>query len=346
MQDDEGVDTPLIIEGIASTTSRDLQGDSVLPSAIQSMKKQALTKNLYGDHSYGLFQGLIGTITDVLDTDDDELRIKARILPKYSKDIREMLDTGIQLGLSVGGKVQDYTRNDDGTLMVKDINLLEISLTGMPANLDTSGTITTSKGLVKTNCVEGACKVILKSMENNIMANEDKTNEKTTEENKDTSSEPLTEEQVVSLFNEMMAEKQEEIVKSTVETVQKDLEKIVDERISELKEKPEEPEETKSQSKPEPEDEDEEEETKSKSQSEPEDEDEEEEEDKIKKAVDDAMADFFKSLNDNRKPAPQVNKSVNTADNSSKDDGMTPEEIAKSMYGGSQKDAFIKSIFG
>ena len=52
----------LDIEGIASTDNKDLQGDKMLPSAIESMKKQLLTlgKNLHGDHKPFLFNGLLG----------------------------------------------------------------------------------------------------------------------------------------------------------------------------------------------------------------------------------------------------------------------------------------------
>lgn len=76
----------LTIEGVASTTTKDLQGDIMLPSAIQSMKQQAKGLNLIGDHQYGL-DNIIGTITEVADTDDDTLKIKAKILPTYSRVI-------------------------------------------------------------------------------------------------------------------------------------------------------------------------------------------------------------------------------------------------------------------
>lgn len=43
-------DGTLTIEGIASTTNKDLQGDVILPECIESMKKQLTnqSKNLYG----------------------------------------------------------------------------------------------------------------------------------------------------------------------------------------------------------------------------------------------------------------------------------------------------------
>lgn len=71
----------LDIVGRASTINKDLQKDIVLPSAIKSMKKQLLTsnKNLHGDHRYGLFDGLLGSINKVLESDDTALDIGATI---------------------------------------------------------------------------------------------------------------------------------------------------------------------------------------------------------------------------------------------------------------------------
>ena len=80
----------LDIIGIASTTNQDLQKDIILPSAIESMKKQLLTsnRNLHGDHEYGLFTGLLGTINKVLDSDNNILKVGATILSKYAPEIK------------------------------------------------------------------------------------------------------------------------------------------------------------------------------------------------------------------------------------------------------------------
>ena len=84
----------LTITGTASTTSKDLQGDIVLPEAIESMKQQLSTssRNLHGDHEPYLFTGLIGAIDSVVESDDDTFMIKATLLSKFAKDIKEMLD--------------------------------------------------------------------------------------------------------------------------------------------------------------------------------------------------------------------------------------------------------------
>ncbi|SFL65881.1 hypothetical protein SAMN02910297_01446 [Methanobrevibacter olleyae] len=138
-------DGTLTIEGIASTTNKDLQGDIILPSAIESMKTQLLTstKNLHGNHEDKLFDGIIGAIKEVMDTDENVLKIKSVIRSKFAAEIKEMLDIGINLGLSIRGKIKDYNTIPDGW-EIKDINLLKISLTGMPTNWDTYIIITIS----------------------------------------------------------------------------------------------------------------------------------------------------------------------------------------------------------
>ena len=119
-------DGTLTIEGIASTTNKDLQGDIVLQSAIDSMKHQLTTshKNLHGDHEYRLFDGIIGAIKEVVDSANNLLKIKAVIRSKYANEVKEMLDIGINLGLSIGGKVTDYNPINDGW-EIKDIDLFE-----------------------------------------------------------------------------------------------------------------------------------------------------------------------------------------------------------------------------
>ena len=58
-------DGSLILEGIASTTSMDLEGDTISRDCINSMKSQALSCNIHGDHMIGL-DDVIGTVKDVL----------------------------------------------------------------------------------------------------------------------------------------------------------------------------------------------------------------------------------------------------------------------------------------
>ena len=226
-------DGTLTIEGIASTTNRDLEGDVILQSAIDSMKMQLTTnhKNLHGDHRYNLFEGILGAITKVVDSDDNVLKIRATILSKFASTIKEMLDIGVQLGLSIGGRIRDYDQTNDGW-EIKDIDLFEISLTGMPANYDTFGTVvgTGKKSVVEAKCLAGACHLIRKNMEANNMAEG--------EQNSQNNNQPVTREEVESICKDFMdtylAENKEEMQNAILEAVKADIERIIDEKIKEI----------------------------------------------------------------------------------------------------------------
>lgn len=217
----------ILLEGIASTTSRDLHDEIVSSTAIESMSEQALALNIHGDHWYGL-EDVIGAIKDA-SAEDKQLHIKFLITKKHTPDIKDLLETGVKLGLSIGGYVTSY---DEKNRIINAIELHEISLTAMPANWDTFGTVTTSKGLVKSNCIAGACHAIVKNLGEEIMATEEiKTKEETSQE-EETSG--LTKDDVIELFNELMAEKEETIVQEITDKVQTQLESIAEAKVQEL----------------------------------------------------------------------------------------------------------------
>ena len=330
----------LTIEGIASTTNKDLQGDIILPSAIRSMKKQLLTttKNLHGDHLYGL-DGIYGAIKEVLDSDDTSLKIKADILKAKSPQIKDMLDVGVNLGLSIGGKITEYTILEDHGWEIKDLRLMEISLTGMPANWDTYGTIqeSTDKSIVKAKCLAGACHVIRKNLGEIMTKNEE---ELIKEETSD-----FTKDDAVDLFNELMASKQDEIVREiaseTVKQVSKEIPALVKAEFEKLKDTTEPPK-----------DEEEEEE---------EDKETDEEKEKqladlinktVKSAVDENIGNLFKDLEKHRDPEFKVDeiKEKDLDDPQGTDDetekGLTSREIAEKMFANQGQDELIRSLLG
>lgn len=317
LQNTENDTDTLIIEGIASTTNKDLQGDIMSLEAIQSMKKQATHKNLHGDHNYGLFGGLIGTIKEVVDTPDNQLKIKAEILPKYAPEIRQMLDIGVNLGLSIGGRVKDFDKTADGGWTVKDINLMEISLTGMPANWDTYGTIITSKGLVSSKCFGGACKTIIQEMgESNMEPNNNESGEAT---------EAFTEQKAVDLFNELMSEKQEEIAKEILELVQKQVEDIVDKKVEEALGNNE-----PKQTEPAPAENGE---ATAKAL-----------EDMVSYSINKAMGDFFKKIDEERKPAPAINNAPAEPPEPATAKTYDIKDIAKNLSKTTQADFIASQI--
>ena len=294
-------DGTLDIIGIASTTSQDLQKDIMLPSAINSMKKQLLTsnKNLHGDHEYGLFTGLLGSINKVLESDNDTLKIGATILSKYAPDIKEMLDIGVNLGLSIGGAPTEYDRNSDGGWNVKNARLDEISLTSMPANMDTLGTVTTAKGVVEGTCFAGVCNKILKNMETKNM----------TDNNTQSGAEPeeqyVTNDDLKIAMDELWSEKEQGLVEQITESVKGEVKNIVHEELNKKESNPE--------GEPQGEDTGNTNEDMVKSLN------PEQIQEMISKSITDTFGDFedkfFKNLNEGRVPEPHVNLEKNNEAN-------------------------------
>lgn len=219
----------LDIEGIASTITKDLQGDKMLPSAIESMKKQILTlgKNLHGDHKPFLFNGLLGAVNKVYDSNNDKLHIGATVLSKYAPDIKEMLDIGVNLGYSIGGAATKYTINKSNGLDVADVYLDEISLTAMPANLDTLGTVTTQKGVVEGTCINGICHQLAK----NLKKTRDEENNMSEENNQPQNNSEDVDSKIKSAVDELWAEKEQGLVDSITESIKPEIKNIVQEEM-------------------------------------------------------------------------------------------------------------------
>lgn len=222
----------ILLKGIASTTNRDLQNDVVSSDAIMSMAEQAPNLNIHGDHFYGL-EDVIGAIKNV-SVESDILGIEFLITKRHTPAVQDLLETGVNLGLSIGGYVTDY---DETTNTIKAIELREISLTAMPANWDTFGTVTTKNGTVESTCLSGACYNIIKTLNGDTTM----TQETKAEESQET---PITLEDVKNFLDEYMAEKEATMVEEVTNTVQANVEAIVESKVKELlDEKPEEEEE-------------------------------------------------------------------------------------------------------
>lgn len=237
-------DGTLTLEGIASTTNTDLQGDVVSQQALESMKEHATKLNIHANHNYDLFDGVIGHIIEVLDSDNNTLKIKFVILAEYAERIKSMLDLGIKLGLSIGGDVTDWKEQEtpDGGFVwiIEDIILFEISLTPMPANWDTFSTVTTSKGLVKSKCLAGACYEVIKNNGENMKKYLKIKAEESSEESEGTE---MTEAKVTDMINEALNNFKDEEIPTIIEEIKSDIKQEV---LDELKqeETPEESEST------------------------------------------------------------------------------------------------------
>lgn len=225
----------LTITGIASTTNRDLDGDIVTPEALESLARQVVGLNLHLDHNHH-YDGGIGVITDA-ELLESSLRITAVILPEYAKGIQERLELGMNFGFSIGGL--PITSSMDHN-QINDFLLLEMSLTLLPANWDTFGTVE-SKGIVKSKCLTGACHYILKEFKNEDLSDKMQSKEKPLEISEDIKQElvDIVNEAVYNLKPQILEELKGEIstiVENVVTQIVPDalpVDKEVDEEISE-----------------------------------------------------------------------------------------------------------------
>lgn len=196
--------TPLILEGIASTSDIDLEGDYITPQCIESFKLQATQCNIHNNHNVGL-DDVIGTVLEVLDSDSKTLKIKFSILPLFRKHIEECIDNGVKLGLSIGGTIIDYDSTDEG-LKINSMMLHEISLTPLPANWNTMGTVTASEKsmdeVIEAKCLNGVCKQFLNKIEKTTEQEKMETEKRYY--TKDEEAQFMSEDRVVELINEAL----------------------------------------------------------------------------------------------------------------------------------------------
>ncbi len=160
-----GDDGTLYIEGLASTTNPDLDEDVMEDKAIDSMTEQAVDLTVFFNHNYDNILGKIIEARKIIEDGISKLWIKVAILNSKKEWLIELLDFPIELGFSIGGFLKEWNRGENWSFHIYDILLLEISLTPLPANQDTLGTVSATKG-VKIKCAGDVCSQIFKSVEN------------------------------------------------------------------------------------------------------------------------------------------------------------------------------------
>ena len=127
-------DGELRIAGYASTDSLDRQSDRILPTAWTrgGLRNYEINPILLFNHDYNR---PIGKVVE-MSTDKRGLRIKG-VISKSAGEIYDLVKEGVLSTFSVGFLVKDadYDKSADG-LIVKDAELLEVSVVSVPANQD------------------------------------------------------------------------------------------------------------------------------------------------------------------------------------------------------------------
>lgn len=163
--------------------------------------------NVFLDHDYN-YDKVIGVVKSS-ELSDDNLYATVAVTKDYQEDIKAKIEFGVNFGFSIGGFAD---RDKNNTNLISDFNLIELSLTPLPANWDSYGTVT-SKGVMVGNCITQLCYKMLKS-------------ENMTEQ------EQLTTEEATNLFNELMANKEEEIESRIMEKVNNNIKQLVEEEVN------------------------------------------------------------------------------------------------------------------
>jgi HK97 family phage prohead protease len=141
-------DGKMRLHGVASSTTKDLHGDTMMASAIEDME-QAANNNLtiFLNHSYEVPEDVAGSV--------ESARMKTRGVdaggnPNYDLDMDilvndanpravkafEAIERGTKLGLSIGALIPEggARKEKGGAFLIDHVELLETSLVGIPAN--------------------------------------------------------------------------------------------------------------------------------------------------------------------------------------------------------------------
>ena len=129
----------MVVEGLASTTEVDLTGERMADSAIKSMSQSNLPLSFRSEHK-GDWDAELGSVVELSATADHQLLMKAELDPDHPNAhfLFGKLQKGSQLGLSIGGQVNDWAWENDPIIgkairTYKDISLHEVSVTSHPA---------------------------------------------------------------------------------------------------------------------------------------------------------------------------------------------------------------------
>jgi HK97 family phage prohead protease len=136
-----------MLHGVASSTTKDLHGDTILRSALEDMERTAVGMTIFLNHSYAVPADVAGTVTkaiikqDGVDQNHDpnySLLFDIEVEDDNPEALRSWryIQKGRKLGLSIGAMIPDggAKRQKDGSYLIEHVNLLETSIVGIPAN--------------------------------------------------------------------------------------------------------------------------------------------------------------------------------------------------------------------
>ena len=81
---------------IAKCVEVDEDGDYMTKSCLEDMKRQAIGLNVLKEHGRTL-DDIVGTVSQVLESNGDNFKIKFKVLPRYEYYILEFLENNINI---------------------------------------------------------------------------------------------------------------------------------------------------------------------------------------------------------------------------------------------------------
>lgn len=301
----DGDDGAVYIEGIANTGQEDLAGDIITRDALTQIVNQLPNRNLHLDHVKD-FDGILGPIV-ASELRDEGAWFKARLVDERKDIIQSYLEQGVHFGTSISG---DCNYEEGSMSNIISWDLVELSLTDIPCDQGTMGTVSLSKSF------DG----ILQSIkQKQLILQEEEMEEETMAEEEVTYT---TEEAVIELINTAFNERKDEFLEQIRDEVKSEYESVIGELTSRVEalenaEKPAEEEEEPVPADEQKAEEEEEEETKAT--------DEEEDEDKnieeiVNKRVDEILGGLNKEVDFKYSSQKKTDKS--------QEKSFSPHEIA------------------
>jgi hypothetical protein len=142
-----GPDGKKMIHGVASSTTKDLHGDTITLSGLEDMERSAVGLTVFLNHSYEIPKDVGGTITKAgikqkgVDQNGDpnyqlEVDIEVEDENPAALQTHKYIQKGRKLGLSIGAMIPEggAKRQKDGSYIIDHVLLLELSMVGIPAN--------------------------------------------------------------------------------------------------------------------------------------------------------------------------------------------------------------------
>lgn len=136
------------LHGVASSTTKDLHGDTMTDSALEDMEKAANNNlTIFLNHSYNVPEDVGGSVEKALiktrgsdheGNPNRDLDIDIVVNEENPRAINtwKAIDKGTKLGLSIGAMIPEggAKRQKNGSYIIEHVDLLETSLVGIPAN--------------------------------------------------------------------------------------------------------------------------------------------------------------------------------------------------------------------